>query len=680
MARERSAEPVRRHRDDRESQRGWSDSHRRKYGGDEERGRSAKASSSRHERDDDEDERRAHKRHREDGADRRPRDEYSRSKHDRETSRERAARKEQRRAAKEAAKREAEEHRLAAAEVSVYSVTDNPFHDSNLDQAFVWGKKKDKERKQGLTQEDAAKRDARRRQEAKEELEKLNRLRATREEEAELREAEAARMARLQESAQMEEWLNKEGEFQLEQARKRAEIRTKENRAKPIDFLALNLKWSQGREARLASRSKQSLLLDDDEEDEGAGLDIDLEEPYLIFENLTLDETRELENDIKMYLSLETTPSNIDFWKAMLVVCDDALATLESERQLGHAQYRTQQHTTVKSDIANMFRDKTYQQLAVLQGQIADKLGSGDPIDVEYWEGLLKELAVWMAKAKLRNMHEVVLKNRLEQLRRRQRDSALKAQAELANTIKPTAASKVAAAAVEKQDEYSPSMEPPLVHSLLEAEQNLELLDPREEIRKLIEARKLVVGAHFVPRKQRVVDDGPDRDEVAETLYRQHAESMYQQAASDDDMDEEEELFNMEAEISKHTYGWEDKYRPRKPRHFNKVITAFEWTRFNRAHYDTDNPPPKVVQGYKFAIFYPDLIDKTKTPTYLTVNEPGNEDTCMLVFKAGPPYEDLGFRIVKKDWEYSHKRGFKSTFDRGVLQLQFTLKKTFYRK
>jgi Cactus-binding C-terminus of cactin protein len=25
-----------------------------------------------------------------------------------------------------------------------------------------------------------------------------------------------------------------------------------------------------------------------------------------------------------------------------------------------------------------------------------------------------------------------------------------------------------------------------------------------------------------------------------------------------------------------------------------------------------DNPPPKVVQGYKFNIFYPDLIDKVR--------------------------------------------------------------------
>ena len=38
--------------------------------------------------------------------------------------------------------------------------------------------------------------------------------------------------------------------------------------------------------------------------------------------------------------------------------------------------------------------------------------------------------------------------------------------------------------------------------------------------------------------------------------------------------------------------------------------------RYNQTHYDHDNPPPKVVQGYKFNIFFPDLINKDEAPTY----------------------------------------------------------------
>ena len=59
------------------------------------------------------------------------------------------------------------------------------------------------------------------------------------------------------------------------------------------------------------------------------------------------------------------------------------------------------------------------------------------------------------------------------------------------------------------------------------------------------------------------------------------------------------------------TYWWQDKYRPRKPRYLNRVKTGWDWNKYNQTHYDFDNPPPKIIQGYKFTVFYPDLIDKT---------------------------------------------------------------------
>ena len=37
-------------------------------------------------------------------------------------------------------------------------------------------------------------------------------------------------------------------------------------------------------------------------------------------------------------------------------------------------------------------------------------------------------------------------------------------------------------------------------------------------------------------------------------------------------------------------------------------------------------------------------------------------------------------RIVNKEWEYSHKRGFKCTFDRGILHVYFNFKRTRYRR
>lgn len=141
---------------------------------------------------------------------------------------------------------------------------------------------------------------------------------------------------------------------------------------------------------------------------------------------------------------------------------------------------------------------------------------------------------------------------------------------------------------------------------------------------------------------------------------------------------ENEEIFNGEEEVdTANKSQWVDKYRPRKPRYFNRVQMGYEWNKYNQTHYDHDNPPPKVVQGYKFNIFYPDLIDKIRAPTYRIEREngrkrgqsfapAGEEDTCLIRFIAGPPYEDIAFRIVDKEWDYSAKRerGFRSSFDK----------------
>lgn len=88
----------------------------------------------------------------------------------------------------------------------------------------------------------------------------------------------------------------------------------------------------------------------------------------------------------------------------------------------------------------------------------------------------------------------------------------------------------------------------------------------------------------------------------------------------------------------------------------------------------------QIVQGYKFNIFYPDLIDKSKSPIFTLIKDESAPDTIVVVFKAGPPYEDMAFRIVNKEWEYGHKRGFRSSFDKGVLQLHFMFRKHNYKR
>jgi hypothetical protein len=251
----------------------------------------------------------------------------------------------------------------------------------------------------------------------------------------------------------------------------------------------------------------------------------------------------------------------------------------------------------------------------------------------------------------LKSLHEVVVRNRLEQLRKRQRDEALQAQEELLAGVAKSASGKygtdVPAVEIEAVQEevvpvdeiepYDRSMSPGLldITKLHAEERQIDILTEEEDRRALVssirfsilpsiswlisnsqfEQRRAVTASRFVPKVAQPVTEVQDpeaasgADLASEALYRQEAER---------DLDEEEELFNLEENIvNPTTYNWEDKYRPRKPRYFNRVHTGYEWNKYNQTHYEwvcspscvvigtdvcvisTDNPPPKVVQGYK---------------------------------------------------------------------------------
>ena len=123
----------------------------------------------------------------------------------------------------------------------------------------------------------------------------------------------------------------------------------------------------------------------------------------------------------------------------------------------------------------------------------------------------------------------------------------------------------------------------------------------------------------------------------------------------------------------------EGRYRDRKPYYINRVRVSCEWNnKYNQNHYNDENPPPKTVQGYKFNIFYPDLYDKQKTPQYELLPT-DNPDYCVIKFKAGPPYKDIAFKILRKEWDFSEKSGCETIFTKGILHLYFNFKKPRYR-
>ena len=115
---------------------------------------------------------------------------------------------------------------------------------------------------------------------------------------------EQTRLNQIQEAEQMREWVSKEDEFVLQQSKKKARIRVKEGRAKPIDWLAVTL--------GVIDPTKD--LLEDDNE----ASDVDVVDPAAMFEGLTLPQLEELSKDIDIYIVLESNQSNRRYWNVKL--------------------------------------------------------------------------------------------------------------------------------------------------------------------------------------------------------------------------------------------------------------------------------------------------------------------------------------------------------------------------
>ena len=58
-----------------------------------------------------------------------------------------------------------------------------------------------------------------------------------------------------------------------------------------------------------------------------------------------------------------------------------------------------------------------YGQLVALQQQIQEKIDGQNAVDIGYWEALLQQLKAHMARARLRDRHQAMLRKKLFQLK-----------------------------------------------------------------------------------------------------------------------------------------------------------------------------------------------------------------------------------------------------------------------
>jgi len=293
-------------------------------------------------------------------------------------------------------------------------------------------------------------------------------------------------------------------------------------------------------------------------------------------------------------------------------------AMVEQEIQNMFQGQSTEALEQMKADVEAKVNSNPNRSIPNENGGISTPAGEGEGgIDMRYWKTVLDQLVVHLAKLELSDIHSKMLVCQLEKLEKRKEE--------------------LGKATGEQQDAARPA----------DADADAAL-------------------------------EGTPNDD---TNSNNNAKALTLPKGVDLDFGNLEEELGLADEIDCGTtsFAWQEKYRPRKPRYFNRVKTGYDWNKYNQTHYDHDNPPPKTVQGYKFNVFYPDLIDKTKTPLFL-LEATEHTEFCIIRFRAGPPYEDVAFKIINRQWNRSRKRGYRSTFERGVLTLYFNFASHWYRR
>lgn len=354
--------------------------------------------------------------------------------------------------------------------------------------------------------------------------------------------------------------------------------------------------------------------------------------------------------------------------------------------------------SSVSGNIDKLLAPKTLAELQKLEGQIRTKLSSNDPIDTDYWEHLLQSLLIYKARANLRRVTQSILESRLGGLRKQQAAEADALKSRLEAKLRVAAQAGVEGnVAIDSHDERH-ELDPEPLLRLRPEDKALEFSTEKEFAQGLVEDRRKVLKLGYVPGRKRSNESGSSlepsskRQRTGDTGDIKNSVNFDREVARG--LSDNEELITTEVPVeTKNKHLWPADVRPRKPQYFNRCILGYEWNKYNQTHYDHDNPPPKVVQGYKFNVLYPDLLDKTRAPTYKIEREggrrrgevtakAGEDDTCIIRFVAGAPYEDIAFKIVDREWDYSAKRerGFRSLFDKGILQLHFQFKKVFSRE
>lgn len=432
-------------------------------------------------------------------------------------------------------------------------------------QPFIWGKKKEKEKYEnkssGVDNSD------KKRLELINEIEKVRKRRTQREEEVAELERLRDEEQRLRESQQYSDWQSKEESFLLEQIEMKSKLRLIDYRMKHIDRLVKNIV--------LVETSKMVVKLNNDNNNKNkielkpydfSLLQLRLENrtPIDIINQLSINELRALIEDIENFIVFESSKSFSlykNYWESLKIIVK---TIIQKEQSLN----RNKDDNDDDVDY-HLIRDRYSNNSIGVHDSIAkdvSELLNGK--DVNELDDLEKDI-----NKNIRDGHGTDI--------------------EYWELLKTEISIQRSKAVVDD------------IHQDLMKQ----YLNMNREVKAYLIANNIISDStNSSDTKDQDNDDGDNINSIPSS----------HKIVLNEELDEREEKMKISDEIQVTTtnYWWKDKYRPRKPRYFNRVKTGWDRTKYNLTHYDKDNPPPKMIQGYKFTLFFPDLIDKQKTPRY----------------------------------------------------------------
>lgn len=249
-------------------------------------------------------------------------------------------------------------------------------------------------------------------------------------------------------------------------------------------------------------------------------------------------------------------------------------------------------NSAVASDVSELLKGKTAEKLEELKISIQFKLdGSVHGLDISYWESLLSQLKAYIARARLRDRHQDNLKAKLEMLKTQQGVKMEVDSDHQDSPFKIPAVSRMGNVDDNFEELPEPSDAPATKQENDEEEEKEAAEEEDDGEADIVEEsiRRYDIGSYSPKLISQVEIEpgifviGEDEDNVRLDLARsqvlkvgQKVENVWtaEEKALENEakkgMTNDEAGFSVEAQVDNQLYLWSDKYRPRKPRYFNR--------------------------------------------------------------------------------------------------------------